>query len=85
MSGTTVDLPTIPDEMFRELAAVVGADPVYLDRAKADEFKSAVAHGAENSWTPAKFAGYLTPGGMERLMRGGALSSHRLDAARTSC
>tara|TARA_R110002020_G_scaffold65413_40_gene172886 strand:- start:1812 stop:3392 length:1581 start_codon:yes stop_codon:yes gene_type:complete len=41
MSAAAMDLPTIPTEMVRELAAVVGEDAVYIERQKVDEFKDA--------------------------------------------
>lgn len=41
MTDVTWDLPTLPDEMVRELTAVVGADSVHIERPKVDEFKDA--------------------------------------------
>lgn len=39
MNEITVDLPTIPEQMIDELAAVVGEDSIHIEREKVDEFK----------------------------------------------
>jgi len=41
MTEQAVDLPTIPEAMVADLAAVVGDDAVYIERSKVDEYKDA--------------------------------------------
>ncbi|WP_416979630.1 FAD-binding oxidoreductase [Streptomyces sp. T028] len=41
MTDATTHLPTLPDELVRELAAVVGDDSLHVERTKVDEFKDA--------------------------------------------
>ncbi|MFJ8112025.1 FAD-binding oxidoreductase [Streptomyces sp. NPDC096132] len=39
MTDATLHLPTLPDELVRELVAVVGDDSLHIERTKVDEFK----------------------------------------------
>ncbi|WP_416979835.1 hypothetical protein [Streptomyces sp. T028] len=39
MTDATTHLPTLPDDLVRELVAVVGDDSLHIERTKVDEFQ----------------------------------------------
>lgn len=69
MNNLAVDVPTIPDEMIRELAAVVGKDSVHVERAKVDEFKDPYWLPGDETYAAAAVVQPTSTGQVQEIMR----------------